>query len=85
MKFLLASWKTVTNSKNCSESRIKFLVRLSFALIGLFFQCHSQRLAKQFSGSQAGNGTTFRDTGGYQEAGKSSLKRVTGRTFTISK
>ncbi len=67
MKFLLASLKTVTNSKNFPESRIKFLVRLSFAHIGLFFQCHSQ----------AGYGTTFRDTGGNQKAGTISLKRVT--------
>jgi hypothetical protein len=34
------------------------------------------RLAEHFSGSQAVYGTTFRDTGGYQKAGKSSLKRV---------
>jgi hypothetical protein len=39
MKFLLASMKTLTNSKSCSESRIKFLFRLSFALIGRFFSC----------------------------------------------
>jgi hypothetical protein len=31
MKFLLASLKTLSNSKNCSESRIKYLFRLSFA------------------------------------------------------
>jgi hypothetical protein len=36
MKFLLASSKTLINSKSCSESRIKFLFRLSFALIGRF-------------------------------------------------
>ncbi len=30
-------------------------------------------------------GTTFRGTGGYQKAGTSSLKRVTGRNFTIRK
>jgi hypothetical protein len=28
-------------------------------------------------------GTAFRDTGGYQKAGTSSLKRVTGRNFTL--
>jgi hypothetical protein len=38
MKFLLAYLKTL-NSKNRSESRIKFLFRLSLALIGRFFQC----------------------------------------------
>ncbi len=37
MKFLLASLKTLTNSKRFSESRIKFLLRLSFALLGQFF------------------------------------------------
>jgi hypothetical protein len=35
MKFLLAYHDT--NSKSCSESRIKFLFRLSFALNGQFF------------------------------------------------
>jgi hypothetical protein len=54
MKFLLASLKTLTKSKNYSESRIKFLFRLSFALIGKIFQC-------TFSRSQAGYGTNFRD------------------------
>jgi hypothetical protein len=75
MKFLLASLKTLTDSETCSESRIKFLFRLSL---------HS-RLSEQFSGSQFGYGTTFRDTDGYQKAGTNSLKRVTGRNFTISK
>ncbi len=88
MKFLLASLKTLTNAKNCSESRIKFLFRLSFALIGQVFSgvryIHS-RLSEQFSESQAGFGTTVNGTGGYQKAGTSSLKRVTGRNFTISK
>jgi hypothetical protein len=42
------------------------------------------RLPEQFSGSQAGFGTTFRDKGSFQKAGTSSLKRVTGRNFTIS-
>jgi hypothetical protein len=86
MKFLLASMKTLTNSKNCSKSRIKFLFQLSFALIGHLFPVyiHSQ-LSEQFSGSQAGYGTTFRDTGRYQKAGTSCMKRVTGRNFTISK
>ncbi len=31
MNFLLASLKTLTNSKSCSEIRIKFGVRLSIA------------------------------------------------------
>jgi hypothetical protein len=84
MKFLLASLKTLTNSKSCSESRNKFLYRLSFALIGHLVYIHS-RLSEQFSESQAGFVTTFQGTGGYQKAGTSSLKRVTGRHFTISK
>jgi hypothetical protein len=45
MKFLLASLKKLAGSQNCSESRIKFLLRLSFALIGQFFPVyiHSRR------------------------------------------
>ena len=39
MKFLLASLKTLTNSKNCSESCIKFLFRLSLLSLVDFFQC----------------------------------------------
>jgi hypothetical protein len=42
------------------------------------------RLSEQFLASQAGYETTFRYTGGYQKAGTSSLKRVTGRNFTIT-
>jgi hypothetical protein len=86
MKFFLASLKTLTDSKYCSVSRIKVLFRLSFALIGRFFPVYiHSRLSEQFSGSQAGYGTTLRDTGGYQKAGTSSLKRVTEKNFTISK
>jgi hypothetical protein len=49
MKFLLASLKTLINSK----SRINFLFRLSFALIGRFFHVYiHSRLSEQFSGSQ---------------------------------
>jgi hypothetical protein len=63
--------KTLTDSEN----HIKFLFRLSFALIGKFFpvSIHS-RLSKQFSGLQAGYGTTFKGTVDYQKAGTSSLK-----------
>jgi hypothetical protein len=68
MKLLLASLKTLTNSKNCSASRIKFLFRLSFAFIGGFFPVYiHSRLPEQLSGSQTGYGTT----GGYQKAGTS--------------
>jgi hypothetical protein len=77
MKFLLGSLKTPTDSENCSKSRIKFLSRLSFALIGQFFPVYIHCwLSEQFSGSQAGSGRTFRDTGGYQKAGTSFLKMV---------
>jgi hypothetical protein len=38
----------------------------------------------QFSLSQATFGTTFKVIGGYLKAGKSFLKRVLGRIFTIS-
>ncbi len=74
MTFLLATLKTPTDSENCSKSRIKILFWLSFALIGQLFPLYiHSRLSEQFSGSQAGYGTTFRDTGGYQKAGTSSL------------
>ncbi len=43
------------------------------------------RLSELYSESHADFGTTFRDTGGYQKAGTSSLKRVTGRIFKNSK
>jgi hypothetical protein len=86
MKYLLASLKRLPNSKSCSECRIKFIFRLSLALLGQFFLVYMHsRLSEQFSESQAGFGTTFKGTGGYQKARKSSLKRVTGRNFTFSK
>jgi hypothetical protein len=39
VKFLLASLKPLTNSKSCSESRITFLFRLSFALLSVQGTC----------------------------------------------
>jgi hypothetical protein len=70
MRFLIASLKTFTNSKNCSVSGIKLLFWLSLALIGRFFPVYiHSRLSEQFSRLQAGFGTTFRDTVGYQKAG----------------
>jgi hypothetical protein len=39
IKFIVASLKTLTDSRNCSESRIKFLFRLSFASFVDFLQC----------------------------------------------
>ena len=86
MKILLASLKTLTDSENCSESRIKFLFRLSFPLIGNFFLAYiHSRLSEKFSELQAGFETTFKGTGGYQKAGTSSLKKVTGMNFKISR
>jgi hypothetical protein len=85
MEFLLASLKTLTDSANCSERHTKFLFWFSFALIGKFFRVYfHSRLSEQFSGSQAGYGTTFRDAGYYQKAGTSSKEGVTGMNFTIS-
>ncbi len=40
MEFLLASLKTLTNSKNWSESRIKFLFWPSFVFIGQLFSVY---------------------------------------------
>jgi hypothetical protein len=67
MKFLLASLKTLTNSINCSENRIKFLFRLSFAIIGTFIA--------GFRNNFQDYGTTFRDTGGYQKFRNKLLER----------
>jgi hypothetical protein len=84
-KVSLASLKTLANSKINSESRIKFLFRLSFVLIGRLSPAYMHaRLSGQFPGSQAAFGTIFRVTGGYRKAGTSSLKRATGRIFKIS-
>jgi hypothetical protein len=85
-KFLLASLKTLTNSKSCSESRIKFSVQAFLCSHwSIYFCVHSKPSFGTISESQVGFGTTFKGTGGYQKAGKSFLKRVTGRNFTISK
>ncbi len=63
MKFSLASLK------KCFVNRIKFLFRLFFALIGLFFTVYIHSwLSEQFSGSQAGYGKLL-ETRGYQKAG----------------
>ncbi len=70
-KFLIASLKPLTNSKNCSVSRIKFLCPL-------FFQCtFISGFRKKFQDHRIWN-NFFRDTGGYQKAGTSFQKRVTG-------
>jgi hypothetical protein len=54
MKFLLASLKILISCKSCSESRIIFLLRLSFALIDKFFLIYIHSwFSEQFSESQA--------------------------------
>ncbi len=86
--FCLLLWKHLpgTNSKSCSERRTKFLFKLSFALTGRFILVYNHsRFSEQFSESKAGFGRTLKGTGGYQKARTSSLRRVTGRNFTISK
>jgi hypothetical protein len=52
----LASLNTLTNCKSCSKSRIQFLFRLSFVLIGQFFLLYIHSwLQEQFSESEAGS------------------------------
>jgi hypothetical protein len=81
-KFLLATLKTLTISKDCSESYIKFLFRHSFALIGQFSTVYiHDRLLEQFLGSQVAFGITSR--GCYWKAVTSVLKMLTGGIFTI--
>jgi hypothetical protein len=85
MMFLLASLKTFTTSKSCSESRIKILFRLFFPVIGKFSPEYIHgRLSEQFSESKVAFGATFRVTCGYQKAGTSSpAMRFNGRIFKI--
>jgi hypothetical protein len=54
------------------------------SLVNFFLVYIHSRLSEQFLESQAGFGTTFKGTGGYQKAGTCSLKKGTGRIFTIS-
>jgi hypothetical protein len=86
MKFLHASCKTLNNSKECFETRVKCLFWLSFFLIGQFSAVHIYvELSEQFSGSQMAFGATFKVADGCRKARTSFLKRVTKRIFTISK
>ncbi len=85
-KFLLASLKTLANSKNCTSHQISVSIRLSFALVGRFFPVYIHgHFSEQVSESHAAFRTTFSDTGGCQKSGTSPVKRFTGRIFTISK
>jgi len=54
---------TLTNSKNCSESRVKFLFWLSYTLIG---RLHSWPAFEQLTGSQVAFVTTLRVTGSHR-------------------
>jgi hypothetical protein len=84
VKFMLASLKALTNDKDCSETRIKFLFRLSFSLIGRFSAEYIHiRLSKQFSGSQAAFRETCRVTGGYQKVGTSFLESGFSQSLPI--
>ncbi len=87
IKFPLCSLKTPTdnNSKDCSKSRNKFLFWLSLSLVD-FPQCiltagirnnflDHRRLSEQILDLQAAIG----------KPEQASLKRVTGRTFTVRK
>jgi hypothetical protein len=73
IQFLLASLKTLPNTKSCSESGTTFLFWLSFAHISRFspvvdfLQC-----TDTFT---AASGTILKITGGFRKARKSSLKR----------
>jgi hypothetical protein len=79
-KLLIASFKTLTNSKDCFESRIKFLFRLFFPFIGRFSPMHIHGcLTEKFSGSQVASGTTFIVTGGYLKAKASFLRGLLER------
>jgi hypothetical protein len=61
-KFLLASMKTLTNSKNCWKSRTRISVPDFFFLIGRFslVSYMLQAAVGQFSESQAAFGSIFR-------------------------
>ncbi len=78
-KILIASMKTLTNSETCTISRIKILLRLTISVIGQF----SPRYHLLLDRGKVGLNTHV--TGGFLNATASSLKRVTGRIFKISK
>ncbi len=75
---MLASLKTLNNSKDWSENCVKFLYEflLSYGRFSTVY-IHG-RLVKKFSGSQAAFEATFRVTDSYWKAGTGFLKRVTG-------
>ncbi len=95
MKFLLASLKTLTNSKFSFKSCITFLFQLSLTIINRSFQWSFMAgFRNDFQESLEAFGTIFRITGGfwndfytggYWKDGTSSLKGVTEKIITIIK
>ncbi len=81
--FLFSSQKTLTSSKDCSESRIKFVIRISLAFI--FYFLRSTLTARFRNNFQNHRRFSERLLGSYQKAGTSYQKRVTGSIATISK
>jgi hypothetical protein len=59
IKFLLDSLKTLSKFKNCTESRIIFPVRLSFAVIGRFSPEYNVKLTMSIVHSWPAFGTIF--------------------------
>ncbi len=78
--------KTLKNYKKVSPKAASNL-RSSVLSLSLVLQCtvHSWRLSKNHKSLQAAFETAFRVTGGYLKARTRSLKRVTGKFFTMSK
>ncbi len=95
MKFLLASLKTLTNSKFSFKSCITFLFRLSLTFISRSFQWSFMAgFRNNYQESLGAFGTIYRITGGfwnnfytggYWKDKTSSLKGVTEQIITIVK
>jgi hypothetical protein len=86
-KFLLASLNTLTIiiiQKIVPKASSEFMFRLSFSLSD-FIQCVHVMAGFRNNFQDHRRLAEKRVIGGYQKAGTSFLKRVTGRIFTISK
>ncbi len=81
IKFLLAPLKTLI--LKIAQLHQNFYSGIPSLSLFDFLQC-TFMAGFPNTESQAAFGTTLRVTGGYQNAGTSTLKRVTGRTFPIS-
>jgi hypothetical protein len=99
-KILLAAMKTLTNSETCIESHITVLFRLTISVIGRVYPRDLLLLDRRkvggnihVMGSLRNNlqnhrrvpEQVFSGRGWFLNVPTSSLKRVTGRTFKISK